>query len=182
MSFVRDDCGLNGLYICIQVRFGNRDSQISPNLLYSHPCFIRFPPYLIVFASRFLLCHLFGMRSGCVRDDCWLFILVVIPYIFILVISCAPQRGNFSTAQGIALGMMWLWALRPVGAALIARCFYSCPYRALAVCVRLPRAMPWAMETLGFQPVFAHTLLVSRPCTYVVGIVSLQTLLVSRPC
>ena len=78
----------------------------SPNLLYSHPCFIRFPPYLIVFSSRFLLCHLFGMRSGCVRDDCWLFILVVIPYIFILVISCAPQRGNFSTAQGIALGMM----------------------------------------------------------------------------
>ena len=79
-----------------------------PNFLYSHPCFIRFPPYLIVFASRFLLCHLFGMRSGCVRDDCWLFILVVIPYIFILVISCAPQRGNFSTAQGIAMGIRML--------------------------------------------------------------------------
>ena len=69
-----------------------------------------------------------------------------------------------------------------VRAALIARCFYSCPCRALGGFIRLPRAMPWAMETLGFQPVIAHTLLVSRPCTYVVGIVSLQTLLVSRPC
>ena len=69
-----------------------------------------------------------------------------------------------------------------VRAALIARCFYSCPCRALGGFIRLPRALPWAMETLGFQPVFAQTLLVtslrkrywSRPCTYVVGIVSLQ--------
>ena len=68
-------------------------------------------PILVSFV--FLLIKLFFhpdfcyvICSGCVRDDCWLFILVVIPYIFILVISCAPQRGNFSTAQGIALGMM----------------------------------------------------------------------------
>ena len=98
------------LFTSLRKRYWSRPCNsmwhTSPNFLYSHPCFIRFPPYLIVFASRFLLCHLFGMRSGCVRDDCWLFILVVIPYIFILVISCAPQRGNFSTAQGIALGMM----------------------------------------------------------------------------
>ena len=45
--------------------------------------------------------------------------------------------------------------------------FYSCPYRALAVCVRLPRAMPWAMETLGFQPVFAQTLLFTSLQFYV---------------
>ena len=129
MSFVRDDCGLNGLYICIQVRFGNRDFQISPNLLYSHPCFIRFPPYLIVFASRFLLCHLFGMRSGCVRDDCWLFILVVIPYIFILVISCAPQRGNFSTAQGIALPFIHIFDNSQhltFAEEIVKSCFESC--------------------------------------------------------
>ena len=68
--------------------------------------------------------------------------------------------------------------------------FYSCPYRALAVCVRLPRAMPWAMETLGFQPVFAQTLLFtslrkrywSRSCANVIGHVLAQTLLFSRPC
>ena len=41
--------------------------------------------------------------------------------------------------------------------------------------VRLPRALPWAMETLGFQPVFAHTSLVSRLCAHVIGFTSLRT-------
>ena len=48
--------------------------------------------------------------------------------------------------------------------------------------------MPWAMETLGFQPVFAQTLLISHLCkrywfhvfANVIGFTSLQTLLVSR--
>ena len=66
---VRDDCRLNDLYICVHVRFGNRDFQISPNFIYSPSLF-----------------HFF--------------------LLFVIVISCAPQRGNFSTAQGIALGMM----------------------------------------------------------------------------
>ena len=78
--------------------------------------------------------------------------------------------------------------MRPVRAALIARCFIVALAGRLAVFVRLPRAMPWAMETLGFQPVFAQTLLVlvianviySRYCKrYLFSL--LQTLLFSRP-
>ncbi len=60
-------------------------------------------------------------------------------------------KGQLSTAQGTALGIRKLRTMRPVRAALTFHCFfYSCPY-ALVVYIRLPRAMPWAMENIGLS-------------------------------
>ena len=60
-------------------------------------------------------------------------------------------KGQKLLAQGIALGVMHPKAKRPVRAkafiinafALTGRIIYN---------VRLPRALPWAMRNLGFQP------------------------------
>ena len=69
-------------------------------------------------------------------------------------------KGQKLLAQGIALGVMHPKAKRPVRAkafiinafALTGRIIYN---------VHLPRALPWAMRNLGFQPAlfeFRHTL------------------------
>ena len=43
--------------------------------------------------------------------------------------------------------------MRPVRASLTFHCFLQLPLQgALVVCIRLPRAVPWAVEILGFQP------------------------------
>ena len=60
-------------------------------------------------------------------------------------------KGQKLLAQGSALGVMYPKAKRPVRAkafiinafALTGRIIYN---------IRLPRALPWAMRNLGFQP------------------------------
>ena len=106
-------------------------------------------------------------------------ILVSSFLLVVIVFSCAPRRGNLSIAQGNALGIRHLPTMRPVRATLTFHCFFivALTGRVGRFCIRLPRAMPWAMEILGFQPVFAQTLLVSRLCANVIGFTSLQTLL-----
>ena len=76
--------------------------------------------------------------GGCVKSHKWY----------------AP-KGQKLLAQGSALGVMHPKAKRPVRAkalimnafALIGRIIYN---------VRLPRALPWARRTLGFQPAFSY--------------------------
>ena len=97
------------------------------------------------------------------------YIPILVSFVFLLVvivISCAPRRGNFFTAQGNALGIRHLPTMRPVRATLTFHCFFivALAGRVGRFCIRLPRAMPWAMEILGFQPVFAHTSLFSYLC------------------
>ena len=56
----------------------------------------------------------------------------------------------------------WVYSIhlttRPVRATLTFHCFLQLPLQgALVICIRLPRAMPWAMKTLGFQPVSPYS-------------------------
>ena len=61
-------------------------------------------------------------------------------------------KGQLSTAQGTALGIRKLRTMRPVRAALTFLCFLQLPLQgALVVYIRLPRAMPWAMDDIGLS-------------------------------
>ena len=65
------------------------------------------------------------------------------------------ESPKSSIAQGNALGIRYLPTMRPVRATLIFHCFYSCPYRARCrLCIRLPRALPWAMKVIGLSARF----------------------------
>ena len=62
------------------------------------------------------------------------------------------ESPKSSIAQGIALGIRHLRTMRPVRASLTFHCFLQLPLQgALVVCIRLPRAMPWAMEVIGLS-------------------------------
>ena len=60
-----------------------------------------------------------------------------------------------SIAQGNALGIRYLPTMRPARATLIFHYFLQLPLQgALIVCIRLPRALPWAMEVIGLSARF----------------------------
>ena len=61
-------------------------------------------------------------------------------------------KGLLYTAQGNALGIRHLRTMRPVRATLKFHWFLQLPLQgALGCYVRLPRAMPWAVETIGLS-------------------------------
>ena len=105
------------------------------------------------------------------------YIPILVSFVFLLVvivISCAPRRGNFSTAQGNALGIRHLPTMRPVRATLIFHYFYSCPYRA-----RCSVLYPFTQgDALGYGNIG----LSARLCANVIGFTSLQTPLFSCLC
>ena len=65
------------------------------------------------------------------------------------------ESPKSSIAQGNALGIRYLPTMRPARATLIFHYFLQLPLQgALIVCIRLPRALPWAMEVIGLSAHF----------------------------
>ena len=63
-------------------------------------------------------------------------------------------KGQLSTAQGTALGIRYLRTMRPAkGSSNVPLFFLQLPLLAgaLVVYIRLPRAMPWAMDDIGLS-------------------------------
>ena len=62
-------------------------------------------------------------------------------------------KGQLSTAQGTALGIRYLRTMRPAnGSSNVPLFFLQLPLQgALVVYIRLPRAMPWAMDDIGLS-------------------------------
>ena len=65
------------------------------------------------------------------------------------------ESPKSSIAQGNALGIRYLPTMRPVRATLIFHYFLQLPLQgALPLCIRLPRALPWAMKVIGLSARF----------------------------
>ena len=90
------------------------------------------------------------LQALLVSCPCFMFLLIDI------VISSAPRRGNLFKAQGNALGMIRLWAIRPVRAVLISCCFFIiAPVGRCVVCSFYPGRCHGLANPLGLQPVVA---------------------------
>ena len=65
-----------------------------------------------------------------------------------------PRRGNEHIAQGIALGIMKRWSALWRGKSISVHAFIETllPFQGAITAANLPRALPWAMRLLGFQP------------------------------